>query len=165
MNGRSICMSTSAGPFVLAVVALALGLPLSEGNAERGPGRSYFAQPTAPAAPSSEAVRSGNTLYLAGHLGLDPASGEAPADATAEAHLLMEAIARTVTDAGFRMDDLVAVTVFSTDLDLDGTFNVVYESYFHGRYPARSFVGAARLLHGAHFELAAIAVRTTHLQL
>jgi 2-iminobutanoate/2-iminopropanoate deaminase len=165
MNGRSICMSTPAGPFVLAVVALALGLPLSEGNAERSAGRSYLAPPAAAAVPASEAVRSGNTLYLSGHLGLDPATGEAPGDAAAEARLLMEAMARTIREAGFGMDDLVAVTVFSTDLDLDGTFNAVYESYFHGRYPARSFVGAARLLHGAHFEVAAIAVRSARLQL
>lgn len=159
-------MSTSAGPFVLAAVALALGLPLGEGsNAERGAARSYLAPPAAAAAASSEAVRSGNTLYLAGHLGLDPATGQAPADTAAEARLVMAAIARTVSDAGFRMDDLVAVTVFSTDLDLDGTFNAVYESYFHDRYPARSFVGAAQLLHGAHFEVAAIAVRSARLQL
>jgi len=158
-------MSSSAGPFLLALVALALGLPLSEGSAERSAERSYFARLATPSTTSSDAVRTGNTLYLAGQLGLDPATGAAPAQAATEARLLMEGVERTVAGAGFRMDDLVAVTVFSTDADLNGTFNAVYQSYFHGRYPARSYVGATHLLHGAHFEVAAIAVRTGHLQL
>jgi 2-iminobutanoate/2-iminopropanoate deaminase len=158
-------MSSSAGPLVLAAVALALGLPLSEGPSERTLERSYFAHLATPGAPSSDAVRTGNTLYLAGHLGLDPATGEAPTDSAAEARLLMGGIERTMAGAGFHMDDLVAVTVFSTDAGLNGTFNAVYESYFHRRYPARSFVGASELQHGAHFEVAAIAVRAGHLQL
>jgi 2-iminobutanoate/2-iminopropanoate deaminase len=158
-------MSSSAGPFLLAVVALALGLPLGEGSAERSAERSYVAQLATPTTASSDAVRSGNTLYLAGHLGLDPATGEAPAQAAAEARLLMQSVARTMAGAGFRMDDLVEVTVFSTDASLNGTFNDVYQGYFHGRYPARSYAGATHLLHGAHFEVAAIAVRAGHLQL
>ena len=158
-------MSSSAGPFLLAVVALALGLPLGQGSAERSAERSYVAQLATPTTASSDAVRSGNTLYLAGHLGLDPATGEAPAQAADEARFLMESVAHTLAGAGFRMDDMVEVTVFSTDATLNGTFNDVYQSYFHGRFPARSYVGATHLLHGAHFEVAAIAVRAGHLQL
>ena len=121
-------MSSSAGPLALVVVALALGLPLSEGASERTVERSYFAHLATPGAPSSDAVRTGNTLYLAGHLGLDPATGEAPSDSASEARLLMQGIERTMAGAGFRVDDLVAVTVFSTDAGLNGTFNAVYEA-------------------------------------
>jgi len=46
-----------------------------------------------------------------------------------------------------------------TDLDLYNTFNRTYQAYFHGKYPARAFVGVAHLLRGGHFEVQGIAVR------
>jgi 2-iminobutanoate/2-iminopropanoate deaminase len=110
-------------------------------------------------------VRTGNTLYLAGHLGIDPHTGGVPADRTTEARLLMDGVQRTVATAGLKMDDLVSVTVFSTDLSLIETFNAVYQGYFRGHYPARAFVGASTLTRGAHFEITAVAVKPPHLQL
>ena len=65
----------------------------------------------------------------------------------------------TLTAAGLTMDDLVSVTVYCTDLALYEAFNHTYASYFHGKYPARAFIGAARLLRGAHFEVQGVAVR------
>lgn len=160
-------MKTQAGPFLLAAVALALGLPLAEGSAEPAPQRSYVAPRSISGGPTpqSDAVRTGNTLYIAGHLGLDPRTGEVPPDRAVEARLLMEAVGRTVASAGLQMDDLVSVTVFSTDLTLNETFNAVYRHYFHGHYPARAFVGASTLARGAHFEITAVAVKLPHLQL
>lgn len=160
-------MKTQAGPFLLAAVALALGLPLAEGSADPAPQRSYIAPRSLPGGPTlqSDAVRTGNTLYIAGHLGLDPRTGEVPQDPTAEARLLMEAVRQTVASAGLQMDDLVSVTVFCTDLALNETFNAVYQHYFRGHYPARAFVGASTLSRGAHFEITAVAVKPPHLQL
>ena len=63
------------------------------------------------------------------------------------------------------MDDLVSVTVFSTDAALNGTFDAVYRTYFHGHYPARGFVVTPALQRGAHFEVLGIAVKPPHLQL
>jgi 2-iminobutanoate/2-iminopropanoate deaminase len=160
-------MTTQSGPLLLTALALALGLPLAQGAAEHAAERSYIA----PASPSgvpvaqSAAVRTGNTLYLAGQLGIDPLTGEIPAQRTAEARLLMRAVERTVAAAGLQMDDVVSVTVFSTDSTADETFNAVYQDYFHGHFPARAVVGASRLARGAHFELSAVAVRAPHLQL
>ncbi|MGH8262970.1 MAG: RidA family protein [Steroidobacteraceae bacterium] len=108
--------------------------------------------------PFSEGVVAGNTLYIAGTLGLDAATGQAPADVKAEAQLLMDAVKKTVGKAGFTMNDVVSVTVFCTDLKLYDTFNAVYRSYFGTQYPARAFIGAATLLRGAHFEVQGIAV-------
>ena len=109
--------------------------------------------------PFSEGVVAGNTLYIAGHLGLDPATGQAPADIKAEARLLMDAVKKTVEKAGFTMNDVVSITVYCTDLKLYDTFNGVYRTYFGTQYPARAFIGAATLLRGAHFEIQGIAVR------
>jgi 2-iminobutanoate/2-iminopropanoate deaminase len=135
-------------------------LPPAAGAASR----SYVEHPlpagTAPL-PFSDAVLAGDTLYVAGHLGIDARSGNAAADPAAEARLVMEAVKRTVESAGLKLDDLVSVTVYCTDLGLYDTFNTVYRGYFHGHFPARAFIGTDKLLRGAHFEVQAVAVRST----
>jgi 2-iminobutanoate/2-iminopropanoate deaminase len=155
---------TSAGYFLLTAVALAAAAPLALG-AFGSPERSYIEHETAPnggALPFSDAVREGNTLYVAGHIGLDPATGNAPADPATEARLVMDSVKHTLGRAGFTMDDLVSVTVYCTDLGLYDTFNPVYAGYFHGHHPARAFIGVSKLVRGAHFEVAGIAVKVSH---
>ena len=112
--------------------------------------------------PFSEAVLIGDTLYVAGHVGIDPKTEQAAQKPELEAKLVMDAVKLTVESAGLSMDNLVSVTVYCTDLDLYDTFNAVYKTYFHGKYPARAFIGASRLLRGAHFEVQGIAVRSRH---
>jgi 2-iminobutanoate/2-iminopropanoate deaminase len=109
--------------------------------------------------PFSDAVLTGDTLYIAGHLGIDPHTGNAAADPASEAHLVMEAVKHTVESAGLTMDDLVSVTVYCTDLQLYDSFNGIYRTYFHGHYPSRAFIGSDKLLRGAHFEVQGIAVK------
>ncbi len=107
--------------------------------------------------PFSEAVLNGNTLYIAGHIGIDPKTDQAAQNAQVEAKLVMDAVKMTVESAGLTMDNIVSVTVYCTDLGLYDTFNTVYKTYFHEKYPARAFIGASRLLRGAHFEVQGIA--------
>ncbi len=109
--------------------------------------------------PFSDAVLVGNTLYIAGHIGLDPKTGQAPADAEQEAHLVMDGIKKTVEEAGFTMDDVVSMQIFCSDLKLYDTFNAVYKTYFHGDFPARAFVGSDKLLRNGHYEVTGIAVK------
>lgn len=111
------------------------------------------------ALPFSDAVLVGNTLYIAGHLGLDPKTGQASGDVEQEAHVVMDGFKETVESAGLTMDDVVSIQVFCTDLKLYETFNNVYKTYFHGNYPARAFIGAATLLRGGHYEVLGIAVK------
>ena len=111
------------------------------------------------ALPFSDAVLVNNTLYIAGHIGLDPKTGQAPADAEVEAHLVMDGIKKTVEAAGLTMDDVVSMQIFCTDLKLYDTFNTVYKTYFHGDFPARAFVGTDKLLRNGHYEVLGIAVK------
>jgi len=125
-------------------------------------GRTYIVgdRPASTASlPFSNGVMVGDTLYVGGHLGLDPATSQAPADTKIEAQLVMDAIKKTVEQAGLSMDDLTSVTVFCTDLKLYDTFNAVYRAYFKGKFPARAFIGAGSLLRGAHYEVLGVAVR------
>jgi reactive intermediate/imine deaminase len=113
-----------------------------------------------PQLPFSDAILSGNTLYLAGRIGLDPKTGQAPADVDAEVHLLLDSVKATLAAEGMTMDDLVYVQISCTDLTLFDKFNATYRTYFTTKdLPARQFVGVASLLRGGHFELQSIAVR------
>src|SRR5438552_2697273 len=111
------------------------------------------------ALPFSDGVLVGNTLYIAGHIGLDTKTGMPPASVEEEAHLVMEGVKQTVELAGLTMDDVVSIQVFCTDLKFYDTFNGVYKTYFHGDYPARAFLGAANLLRGGRYEVMGIAVK------
>jgi 2-iminobutanoate/2-iminopropanoate deaminase len=113
------------------------------------------------ALPFSEGVLVGDTLYVSGHIGIDPKTNQAAKDPQVEAKLVLDAVQQTVRSAGLTMDDLVSVTVYCTDLELYDAFNRTYQGYFHGKFPARAFIGVARLLRGAHFEVQGIAVRKT----
>ncbi len=110
-------------------------------------------------APFSEAVLAGNTLYIAGHIGIDPKTGKPGATPEEEARLVMESLKRTVEAAGLGMDDMVSVQVFCSDVSVFDAFNSVYRTYFHGNYPARAFIGSGKLLFGARFEVQGIAVK------
>ena len=109
--------------------------------------------------PFSDAVRVGQTLYLAGRIGLDPATNKPPADAAAEVRTVMDQIKAVLVQEGMTMDDLVTVTVYCTDLGLYGTFNDVYRTYFTKGFPARAFIGSGPLLAGGRFEVQGIAVK------
>lgn len=125
-------------------------------------GREYVPAPAptgnAPAAPFSEGVMVGGTFYVAGHVGLDPATQKADANVDTEARRVLDAVKKTLSDAGLSMDDLVSVTVYCTDLSLYDGFNAVYRTYFHQPYPTRAFIGVNQLVRGAHFEIAGVAV-------
>ena len=111
------------------------------------------------ALPFSEAVLVGNTLYIAGHIGLDAKTDLPPVNAEDEARLVMEGIKETVESAGMSMDDVVSMQIFCTDLKLYDTFNAVYKTYFHGDFPARSFIGTDKLLRNGRYEVLGIAVK------
>jgi 2-iminobutanoate/2-iminopropanoate deaminase len=118
--------------------------------------------------PFSDAVQAGNTLYVAGTIGLDPKTlgdmktARVPDDAAEEAKLVMEAVKHTVEGAGYKMDDFVSVQIFCTDMALYGAFNDVYRGYFHGHFPARAFIGVDKLVRGARFEVMGTAVKGSH---
>jgi reactive intermediate/imine deaminase len=124
--------------------------------------RKYIVNPRSAdmkALPFSDGVLVGNTLYIAGHIGLDSKTGMPPATAEDEARLAMDGVKKTVESAGLTMDDVVSIQIFCTDLKLYETFNSVYKTYFHGDYPARAYIGAANLLRGGRFEVTGIAIK------
>ena len=110
--------------------------------------------------PFSNGVMAGGTFYIAGHIGLDPATGQAPADTDTETRLLMDAVKTTLAKGGLALEDVVSITIYCTDLGLYDKFNAIYREYFHDRFPARAFIGVSKLVRGAHFEIAGVAVKS-----
>jgi len=107
--------------------------------------------------PFSAAVQTGNTLFFSGAIGVKDGQPVPPADE--EARHAMEVMKHIAESPGFSMDDIVSVQIFCTDMKLYDVFNSVYSTYFHGRYPARAFIGVSNLTRGAHFEVMGIAVK------
>ena len=149
-------MSKTIAVLVGFVAGLASVAPTVRGAAARRhvnlPGRAVQA-------PFSDAVVVGDTVYLAGRIGVDPKTGQAPDDLDQEIRLLLEGVKAVLAEAGLTMDDLVSVQVFCPDLSLYDRFNPAYRGYFGKDVPARAFVGSGPLLRGGHFEIQGIAVR------
>jgi 2-iminobutanoate/2-iminopropanoate deaminase len=79
--------------------------------------------------------------------------------AASSTRLVLDQVKEVVEQAGMKMDDIVSLQVFCTDLANYDAFNGVYKTYFHGDYPARAFVSVPKLLFGARYEVMGIAVR------
>jgi 2-iminobutanoate/2-iminopropanoate deaminase len=109
--------------------------------------------------PFSHAVVAGDLVFVAGTLGIDPATGAPPADPEAEVRLMLDDFRAKLALAGLGMDDLVQVQVYCPDLALYEPFNRVYATYFDGAFPARAFIGSGPLLRGCRFEIIGIAAR------
>lgn len=109
--------------------------------------------------PFSDGVLVGNTLYISGRIGLDPATGAAPADIDAELDLLFTGFQDVLREAGMAMDDLVWVQVYSPDVSLWQQFNAAYVKLFSRDFPARAFLGSGPLLMNGRFEMLGIAVK------
>ena len=140
-----------------AMVMFAL---ISPGFAQQGEGPRFINAPgRADDLPYSHAVLAGDTLYLAGMIGIDPQTGRPPAEVEEEIKLLMSTLEQRLKLAGFSIGDLVSVQVFCPDLSLYDLFNAAYRTYFKDRFPARAFIGSGPLLRGGRFELTAIAIR------
>jgi 2-iminobutanoate/2-iminopropanoate deaminase len=163
--------SIRRGRFTLAiltlVVTIAAGLAVKqraiaatpEPKTVIGPVRHIVLPTRKDQLPYSDAVLAGNTVYLAGRIGIDPETGKPPAELEKEIRLLLDGMKTTLAAADLTMDDLVFVHVYCPDLSLYDKFNEVYRTYFTKDFPARAFIGSGPLLRGGHFEAEGIAVR------
>lgn len=117
----------------------------------------------APAAigPYSQAIRAGNTLYLAGQIAIDAATGKMiEGGVEDQTHRVLKNIQAVLEEAGFTISDVVQSQVFLADLNDYGVMNGVYATYFKKNPPARAAVQVARLPLDALVEIMVTAVRT-----
>lgn len=107
----------------------------------------------------SQAIRAGNTVYLAGQVGLDPATMQLVEGIEAQIHRVFRNLEAVAAAAGANLDDAVKLTVFLTDLSHFARLNEIMAQYVKLPYPARSAVGVSQLPRGALVEIEAILVR------
>lgn len=116
--------------------------------------------PNAPAAlgPYSQAVRSGNLLFLSGQIPLDPATGQLIAgDISAQTERVLKNLAAILEAAGSGLDKVLKTTVYLKDLAEFGKMNEVYGKFFGEKPPARATVEVARLPRDAAIEIDLVA--------
>ncbi len=122
--------------------------------------RSIIQTPDAPTAIGtySQAVRVGDTVYLSGQIGLDPASMQLVDGIDAQIHQVFRNLSAVATAAGGALADVVKLNVFLTDLGDFPKVNEIMAQYFPAPYPARAAVGVAALPRGALVEADAVMV-------
>lgn len=97
--------------------------------------------------PYSLVVRAGDTLYLSGHVPVNPETGEISGDnVTDQARQTFDNLVTTLQGVGASLDDVVKVIIFLTDVGGDfAAMNAVYRDYFPANPPARTTVGTSGL--------------------
>lgn len=105
----------------------------------------------------SQAIRSGDLLFMSGQIPLDPATMEVTeGDFVARAHRVFSNLAAVAEAAGANLDQAVKLTIYLTDLDNFAAVNSVMAEYFNEPYPARAALGVASLPRGVDIEAEAI---------
>src|SRR5258706_8158723 len=104
----------------------------------------------------SQAVRCGNIVYLAGQIGLDPATMELVAGIGPQIHRVFENLRAVARAAGGDLGDVVKLNVYLVDLGNFSRFNEIMATFFAEPYPARAAVGVASLPRGALVEVDAV---------
>jgi 2-iminobutanoate/2-iminopropanoate deaminase len=125
-------------------------------------GRRVITTDRAPAAIAafSQAIQVGNTVWVAGQLGVDPATRQlVPGGIEAETRQALENIKAILEAAGFSLADAVQVQVLLADISEWEKLNPVYVTFFPRDPPARAAYAVAALPRGARVEILVTAAR------
>lgn len=108
--------------------------------------------------PYSQAIRSGDTFYLSGQIGLEPDTGEMVSENVQDqTEQVLENLIAVLEQAGASLEDVVKTTVYLTDMNDYESFNNVYGQYFQDVQPARACVEVCSLPKGALVEVELVA--------
>ena len=120
--------------------------------------KTIIATPNAPAAIGtySQAVRGGDTVYLSGQIGLDPASMHMVDGIDAQIVRVFDNLKAVAEAAGGSLANVVKLNVFLTDLANFAKVNTTMAQYFSEPFPARAAVGVKELPRGALVEADAV---------
>ena len=118
--------------------------------------------PNAPAAigPYSQAVQTGNMLFVSGQIPIDPATGAfAGEDIATQTRQSLTNISNILAAAGYTMNDVVKTTVLLAEIADFAAMNAVYAEFFAENKPARAAFAVKDLPRGALVEIEAIAAK------
>ena len=114
----------------------------------------------APIGPYSQAVQTGNMLFISGQIPIDPETNELISGSIKdEAEQVMQNLSALLLKAGFSFENVVKTTIFLSEMNHFGDVNQVYGSYFKSDYPARETVAVLGLPKNVNVEISLIAVK------
>ena len=112
-----------------------------------------------PIGPYSQAIRSGNMLYISGQIAIDPQTNLlVNSNIIDEISMVMENLKNILNESNASLDDIVKCSIFLSDISLFDTINNVYGGYFNEPYPARETIEVSKLPKNVNIEISAIAI-------
>ena len=112
----------------------------------------------APIGPYSQAVQSGNLLFISGQIPIDPATGKVEAtDIIGETHQVMHNLRAILSEVHITFDHVLKTTILLSDMPLFTDVNEVYGKYFTGDFPARETYAVKTLPKNVNVEISMIA--------
>jgi 2-iminobutanoate/2-iminopropanoate deaminase len=106
----------------------------------------------------SNAVRTGNLVFVSGQLPVNPVTGEVPMAIQDQTRQVIENIRNILKDAGATLADVAKVNVVLTEMSLFSEMNAVYAKEFSEPYPARTSMAVKELPHNALVSMDVVAV-------
>lgn len=106
----------------------------------------------------SQAIRTNDTVYLSGQIGLDPSTMQLEEGIDAQIHRVFRNLSAVASASGGSLKNLVKLNVYLTDLANFARLNEIMGEYFSEPYPARAAVGVASLPRGALVEMDGVLV-------
>ncbi|MCX6248337.1 MAG: Rid family detoxifying hydrolase [Bacteroidetes bacterium] len=111
-----------------------------------------------PIGPYSQAILSGNTLYVAGQIAINPETGRMDTtDIETEIRRVLKNLGAVLEEAGMKYENIVKTTIYTTDLKYFKTINTLYGECFNSGFPARETVQVIALPAKARVEISAVA--------
>ena len=115
----------------------------------------------APIGPYSQAVKTGNFLYISGQIALDADSGELiNENITEETHAVMRNLDAILSAAHFSFIDVVKCSIYIRNMEDFAAINEAYGQYFKTSPPARETVEVSRLPKDVNVEISCIAAKS-----
>jgi reactive intermediate/imine deaminase len=108
--------------------------------------------------PYSQAIRAGDTVYLSGQIGLDPATGQLVEGTEAQAQRVFANLNAVAEAAGGSLAQIVKLSILLVDLGDFAKVNDIMAAHFTPPYPARATYQVAGLPRGARIEVDAVLV-------
>jgi 2-iminobutanoate/2-iminopropanoate deaminase len=120
----------------------------------------YSANAPEPIGPYSQAIKTGNMLFISGQVAIEKSSGNLiTGNIIDESHMVMKNVSEILKAAGMDFSNVVKSTIFLKDMNNFPKVNDVYGSYFTDQPPARETVEVSRLPKDVNVEISCIAVR------
>jgi len=120
----------------------------------------YTEKAPEPIGPYSQAVLTGNMLFISGQIPIDPATNQLINRSIGdETRQVMKNLDALLSASGLSFESVVKATIFLSDMNHFAEVNEIYGSYFISNFPARETVAVLGLPKNVNVEISMIAVK------